>query len=158
MSESNSPQFKRRWYQFSLLSLLVFMLIAILAVAWVARLRDIQQRDEQNIQGSWREVEWEYHTIVLDQGEMRSHSPFLKVGPESTNYKIDAKATPKQFDVIFDWGFGDGPETLHGIYRLSGDSLTICYPLDPDAPRPTSFEHTQSDQFVVFNLERVRDD
>lgn len=57
------------------------------------------------------------------------------------SFKIDPTTTPK----VMDWTY-DNPERLkgktrRGIYRLDGDTLTICFNVNPDREeRPTRFE------------------
>jgi uncharacterized protein (TIGR03067 family) len=55
-----------------------------------------------------------------------------------TTVVLDPKAVPHAIDVIPDGGPARDQHVL-GIYRLEGDTLTICM-ADADRPRPTRFE------------------
>jgi len=42
---------------------------------------------------------------------------------------------------------------LKGIYKVSGDSLTVCYDLT-DSQYPTSFEATRGSRRVLYQFRR----
>ena len=55
-------------------------------------------------------------------------------------FKLDPSKDPKAIDLTFKV---DGKETaLKGIYKLDGDTLTLCRTDSPDAARPTAFKTT----------------
>ena len=65
-----------------------------------------------------------------------------------STYKVDPAKTPAQIDMIGTEGDLKGKAAL-GIYKLDGDSLTICYVM-PGKERPNTFEsQPQSGAFLV---------
>lgn len=66
-------------------------------------------------------------------------------------YVLSPLKTPKQLDVTF-WGKG-GFVTQHGIYSLSGHTLTLCMASRP-AARPTKFA-AETGKSTLIVLERV---
>jgi uncharacterized protein (TIGR03067 family) len=65
-----------------------------------------------------------------------------------STYKVDAAKNPPQMDMIGTEGDLKGKVAL-GIYKLAGDTLTICYVM-PGKERPAAFEsQPQSGVFLV---------
>jgi uncharacterized protein (TIGR03067 family) len=60
---------------------------------------------------------------------------------------LDSRKEPKQFDLKRQ---ADGRVTLHGIYRLEGDTLKVAYANTiRDTARPTSFSDLEVGQFLL---------
>jgi uncharacterized protein (TIGR03067 family) len=51
---------------------------------------------------------------------------------------MDAANTPKAIDLTVIGGPEEGM-TYHGIYKVEGDTYTICRNVAPDKERPTGF-------------------
>ena len=65
-----------------------------------------------------------------------------------STYTVDPSKDPPQIDMIGTEGDLKGKPAL-GIYKLDGDSLTLCYVM-PGKERPTKFESPpQSGVFMV---------
>jgi uncharacterized protein (TIGR03067 family) len=43
---------------------------------------------------------------------------------------------------------------IRGIFLLDGDVLIVCYNIEPNGPRPTSFDTTKGDSWVVYLCRR----
>jgi uncharacterized protein (TIGR03067 family) len=64
-------------------------------------------------------------------------------------YKADGKAEPSTLDII------DPTRTLRWLYRVDGDTLTICLPEDATAARPTAIEAGKGSKNLLLTLKRV---
>jgi uncharacterized protein (TIGR03067 family) len=68
-------------------------------------------------------------------------------------YKVDPSGKPATIDVVP----GEGPnagKTLKGIYRVKGDELTICIPVNADSARPKEFEGKEGSGLMLVSLKR----
>jgi uncharacterized protein (TIGR03067 family) len=81
-----------------------------------------------------RVVELDYEFTADGREVVRS-----RLGQVSFEYRytVDRDQSPPSLDVRDKAG---GPANLRGIYMVDGDTLTVCYVTDPDAPRPTKLE------------------
>jgi uncharacterized protein (TIGR03067 family) len=65
-----------------------------------------------------------------------------------STYTVDVKKTPAQIEMIGTEGDLKGKSAL-GIFKLAGDTLTMCYVM-PGKERPTAFEsQPQSGAFLL---------
>lgn len=71
-----------------------------------------------------------------------------------TKVEYDTSKTPHALDLIPDGGPHRDKHVL-GIYRLEGDTLTICV-ADPDEPRPTAFEATEGSKRTLQTFKRIK--
>jgi uncharacterized protein (TIGR03067 family) len=87
------------------------------------------------------------------EGNKLSH-----VGPTNKRveieYRLDPTKNPTQFDQRFTGGTM-GPWIAKGIYKVEGDTLTICYG-DPHIERPNDFTTRPGDGRMMVVLKRVR--
>jgi uncharacterized protein (TIGR03067 family) len=70
-----------------------------------------------------------------------------------TTIKLDSKANPSTIDVTPDGG-ADRDRAVLGIYRLEGDTLTICMAA-AQADRPNAFESPAGSKRSVMVFRRV---
>lgn len=78
-------------------------------------------------------------------------------GPDrNAKFKFDPTQTPKQIDRTFRHGDAETePETTwQGIYKLDGDTLTICHA--GDGPRPDDFQTRPGDGRRTLTWKRVK--
>ena len=76
---------------------------------------------------------------------------FIRVGSrEQLDYKLDTKSDPWRIDLA------TGKEEIAGIFKLDGDTLTICFPKGGKAERPTKFESPADTQIVLMILKREK--
>lgn len=74
--------------------------------------------------------------------------------PEGATYKIDPKKDPAEIDFIPP---PDKKEpNVQGIYKIEGDTLTICISGGPDAVRPTKFESPEGARTMLMILKRAK--
>jgi uncharacterized protein (TIGR03067 family) len=133
--------------------LLAFVSAALLVAA------DGADKDAQAIKGTWK------LTRTISDGEERKGNKDdwviitgdtitsrLQGEPESVmTYRLDSAARPPAMDIHF--ALGDGFVLIRAIYKLEGDTLTICYSLDGD-PRPTTFHAAKGSGQGLVVLER----
>jgi uncharacterized protein (TIGR03067 family) len=63
-----------------------------------------------------------------------------KIGTETDNgsFTVDSAKTPKRMDITSTGGPNKG-KTIPALYKLDGDTLTVCYQMR-GTDRPTAFE------------------
>jgi uncharacterized protein (TIGR03067 family) len=70
-------------------------------------------------------------------------------------YRNDPTTDPPTITLKFDAAEQDGPESV-GIYRVVGDTLTLCYSRTGSARRPTAFESPEGSGINLIILKRAR--
>jgi uncharacterized protein (TIGR03067 family) len=81
----------------------------------------------------------------------------VKEGAGKSNdaaYKIDAKKSPAEIDIIPPEG-KDEP-TIQGIFKIEGDTLTICITGGQGGERPTKFESPDGSRTMLMILKRAK--
>jgi uncharacterized protein (TIGR03067 family) len=78
--------------------------------------------------------------------------------PEGATYTVDTKKNPAEIDLIPPAGRKD--PTMPGIFKIEGDTLTICF-LGAEvggvpAGRPTKFESAEGSMSMLMILKRAK--
>jgi uncharacterized protein (TIGR03067 family) len=103
--------------------------------------------DKDKLQGSWGLVSVEVNKQPLTMDQLKAarlvvegdrYSFTLGKTHLELTYKLDATKTPRRIDLTVLAGPQKG-KTFHGIYKLRGDTYTVCRPIEPDKGRPTDF-------------------
>jgi uncharacterized protein (TIGR03067 family) len=68
------------------------------------------------------------------------------------SYKVDAKKDPAEIDLTPPKEEG----TMLGIYKIDGDTLTICLSEKGSTDRPTRFESPEGTNFMLITLKRIK--
>ncbi len=103
--------------------------------------------DYDKLQGGWRLVSVEVNGQPLAMEQLTDAR--LKVRGERYGFRLGKTALemtyrlrpdqqPKAIDLTLASGTNKG-KTYFGIYRLEGDTYTICRPTEPGKERPTAF-------------------
>lgn len=133
----------------------------------LAREADAKKTDKDNIQGTWRVESVKMNGQDKDgKGELLKKSTFeiaadkmlvkFNEGNKPSTYTLDPAAKPKTIDIT-PQGEGDGKgETVPGIYKLEGDTLTICLPCGAQMERPTEFVSKEGSNTLLILLKRVK--
>lgn len=108
---------------------------------------DPVRRDLERMQGLWTLVSLEVNGRKADPDQVRSWVLVIEgqvynpgSGETSTEYsfRIDPTRNPRAIDMMPREGSLKGC-VLRGVYRLEGDTLTICRALDSENERPAGF-------------------
>lgn len=73
--------------------------------------------------------------------------------PEEMGYSVDPKKDPGHFDLREP---GMQGEVMKGIYKLDGDTLTVCLEMKGD--RPAAFASPAKSSIILVTLKRVKKD
>jgi uncharacterized protein (TIGR03067 family) len=92
-------------------------------------------------------------TFKADGTYATTRKKFEKPEPDTGGtYKVDAKKSPAEIDVTSTIGGKDTPTP--GIFKIDGDTLTIC---TADDARPTRFESVVGGKTsILMTLKRVK--
>ena len=69
-----------------------------------------------------------------------------------SRYKLDASKDPAELDWLMN---GDETKRIRGIYKIDGDTLTVCIEDGFDSKRPTKFESLKGTKTMIWTLKRV---
>lgn len=121
---------------------------------------DDPKSDDKAAQGTWELTEAELGgmklpglivTLTLENGKYT-----LKAESEDKGtYKLDAARKPKEVDIKGTEGPNKG-KTVLGIYKLDGDTMTVCYDLSGKGTRPTEFKTTPGTQLFLATYKRKK--
>jgi uncharacterized protein (TIGR03067 family) len=92
--------------------------------------------------------------LMTIKGETFSERRAGKIAVRGT-LKIDATKTPKWMDATFLEGGPGLNETVLGIYKLDGDTLTVCCGAVDD-PRPSAFESKTGTSLRLIEYKRYK--
>lgn len=79
----------------------------------------------------------------------------IKGGDKESSYTLDPTAKPKAIDIVHTRPDGS-EEKVKGIYKLDGDTLTICASHRGGEERPTEFESKEGSNLLLLFLKRVK--
>jgi RNA polymerase sigma-70 factor (ECF subfamily) len=123
--------------------------------------KEADQKDGEKIVGTWAVISVEHgghdeggeeikeaRMIFAAGGKVTWNSPAK--GEKGGTYKLDPAKNPKELTITTNEG-----DTIKGIYKLDGDSLTICAS-EKDAARPTEFVTKEGLSAMLMVLKRTK--
>jgi uncharacterized protein (TIGR03067 family) len=125
---------------------------------------DVTAQDKKKLQGTWTVAAhtangkalpakalagWRL-TVAGDKMTTRDGSELL----DEATCRLDASVKPRAVDLRLTAGPDKGKLVL-GIYKLEGDTLTVCV-AEPDRPRPTEFASRAGSGHMLFVFKRVK--
>jgi hypothetical protein len=122
---------KRRWFRFSLRTLLIFVTVSAVATGWHTHRQRIIKAEAQRLYGRWKVIEEELGGYVgeLSEGDFKIGVPKDGVG------WIDFMCN--------DPNVAPGTLASRGIYKFEGNKLIVAQN-EMGKPRPTSFDESEA--------------
>jgi RNA polymerase sigma factor (sigma-70 family) len=148
-----------------LLAMIVAVAIFVAGGQWVladkpAAAGKPEAKDEEHIQGTWALESYEEGGQKAPEERIKGAKLIIAAEGKITvknadgkevegTLKLDPAKKPKEFSFTNDKG-----ETRVGIYKLQGDTLTVCY--DRGGERPTEFASKEGTTVVLQVLKREK--
>jgi uncharacterized protein (TIGR03067 family) len=137
------------------------LLTAVLLLG-AAPARESARGDSDSLEGTWSLVSVEINAQPLSMDKLKDSRLVVKgenyafrLGGSrlEMTHKLDPGKSPKTLDLTLTEGPDKG-KTYHAIYRLEGDTLTICRNVEPDKVRPTEFATTPGSGLMLVVWKR----
>jgi uncharacterized protein (TIGR03067 family) len=127
-----------------------------------AAVKEEAPKDGEKIVGTWAYVSVEVGGQKVPEEEVKEARMLFTAEGKFTadkgkgkkmagTYKLDPAKKPKEITTTT-----DGDKTHLGIYKLDGDTLTICMPEGEGAERPTEFATREGTKVVLAVLKREK--
>jgi uncharacterized protein (TIGR03067 family) len=142
------------------------LLLALLAAALIAA--DDTKKDDKKtadpLKGTWKAVSTETngnkrdnpnYELSFEGGKYKQKN--MGVVDEEGEYKLGTDKKPATLDLKILTGMDEGKSQV-GIYKIEGDTLTICFALAGDTTRPTDFTAKEDSNRFMVVLKRVKGD
>jgi len=121
-----------------------------------------EKGDAEQIQGTWENISRRFKGKNLEpfEGRMIVTEEFVKQQPEAVGstcvYELDPTSDPKRITQWVVLESGAEGRAIHGIFKIEGDTLTICNYLYEDDRRPTRFSAEKGEGTDLEVYHRVK--
>jgi uncharacterized protein (TIGR03067 family) len=134
---------------------------AFLIVSGALGAEDSKKNDADKVQGEWTVASMELRGKVIEEEQRKDWQLIVKDDEwlqrskkdNNTNlkmtFKVDPAKNPKEIDFRFTNPEGK-EETLKGIYKLDGNTLTVCKRTVDNEDRPKEFKAGNSTLLAVY--------
>jgi uncharacterized protein (TIGR03067 family) len=136
------------------------VLVVIGLALWSVSADD--KKDSELLQGTWTMASLEANGEKVE-GELVDNARLVvkderytaTLGDQtlSSKFKVDPSKSPKEIDFTYTDGELKG-ETVKGIYKLEGDTYTMCRALLPDGDRPAEFKTSADSNRILVVWKR----
>jgi uncharacterized protein (TIGR03067 family) len=138
--------------------------LAVLALGLLVaadKAKDDAKDDQKAIQGTWTAVSVEQGGEKQPEDKVKDARITFEAGGKASlkhgdkekqlTYELDATKDPKQITVK-----GEDGKTQRGIYKIDGDTLTICMGEEDSNERPTEFSTKAGSKAHLVVLKREK--
>jgi len=124
----------------------LWVVLGLMLGAALPQKNDVKN-DLDKLQGSWAMVMFFINGEELPADQVKTgevlvddneYHPRLGANVETATVQVDSSKSPKEIDFTYTTGFLKG-KTTRGIYKLDGDTWTICRGISANKARPTEF-------------------
>ncbi|HEY3789245.1 MAG TPA: TIGR03067 domain-containing protein [Urbifossiella sp.] len=142
-----------------------FAILLLVGIGGSAADRKPADKDKESIQGLWQAIDLEANgkkapAEAVKSFQVRVKDDSLVFSPDTDNRKhaftLLPDAKPKALDLTPFDGPAKGKKLSCAIYKLEGDTLTICLDKKDGSKRPKEFKTEDGDGFALIKLERVK--
>jgi uncharacterized protein (TIGR03067 family) len=123
------------------------------------------KKDEDRLQGNWKVTSVENAGKKADPKDFANWKMVVagdkitefdgKEVMDEYTFRLDAAARPAAIDMTSLAGKSRG-KTMQGIYRLEGDTLTVCVSEPGKKDRPREFRSAEDSAHVLLVFQRVK--